>query len=128
KVSRTAILKLFDFFSLLSRDFRIGKYPNNCLASGLLRLQLLILPIDMLMGWSWLFPSVSTFVASEYNIFDKSLAPIGKDFSTPFHHVPVFYSLYILSPLYFNNMIFISKYNKYNIIHNRYNYLQFFKI
>src|SRR5208282_1542267 len=77
------------------------------------------------MGWSWLFPSVSTFVASEYNIIDKSLAPIGKDFSTPSHHVPVFCSLYILSPLYFNNMIFISKYNKYNIIHNRYNYLQF---
>src|SRR5271165_2475521 len=69
------------------------------------------------MGWSWLFPNVSTFVVSEYNIINKNLASIGKDFSTPSHHVPVFCSLYILFPLYFNNMIFISKYNKYNIIH-----------
>jgi len=48
---------------------------------------------------------VSTFVASEYNIIDKSLAPVGKDFSTPFYHIPVFCSLNILSPLFFNDNI-----------------------
>ena len=37
------------------------------------------------------------FVASEYNIKDKSFAPVDKEPSVFFHHIPVFCSLYIFS-------------------------------
>ena len=46
KASQVAFLKSSDFLSELSLVFRIEKYPNNCLASNLLHLQFLILPID----------------------------------------------------------------------------------
>jgi len=64
---------------------------------------------------------MSTFVASEYNIIDKSLDPVGKDFSTPSHHVPVFCSLNTLSPLCFNDNISILvniQYIRFNLYDN----------
>src|SRR2546422_5572579 len=71
----------------------IGKYPKSCLASGLLRRHVGILPIDKYIGCSWLLPNVSVVVASEYKISDNNLAPVGKDPSVFFHHIPLFCSL-----------------------------------
>jgi len=44
-------------------------------------------------GCNWLFPNVSVVVASEYKISDNNFAPVGKEVSVSFHHVPVFCSL-----------------------------------
>src|SRR5204862_4011914 len=68
-----------DFFSILLTASNIGKYPKSCLASGLLRRHVGILPIDKYIGCSWLLPNVSVVVASEYKISDNNLAPVGKD-------------------------------------------------
>jgi hypothetical protein len=52
KASHTALLNLLDFLSELSLADKIGKYPNNCFASGLLRHQFLMLPIVTYIGCS----------------------------------------------------------------------------
>src|ERR1041385_6305591 len=79
--------------ALLLTASNIGKYPKSCLASGLLRRHVGILPIDKYIGCSWLLPNVSVVVASEYKISDNNLAPVGKDPSVFFHHIPLFCSL-----------------------------------
>ena len=93
KVSRTRFLYVENFFSILLTASNIGKYPKSCLASGLLRHHVGILPIDKYIGCSWLLSNVSVVVASEYKISDNNLTPKGKEFSVFFHHIPVFCSL-----------------------------------
>ena len=81
-------------------DFIIGKYPNSCFASDLLRHQVDIFPKETYIGCKELFPNVSQFVASEYNIIESNLLPIGNDFSVFLYQFPLFCSLYILSLLF----------------------------
>ena len=47
KVLQTRFLYVEDFFSILLTASNIGKYPKSCLASGLLRRHVEILPIDI---------------------------------------------------------------------------------
>ena len=74
-------------------DFIIGRYPNNCLASGLLCHHIGILPNEIYIGCKELFPKVSQFVASEYNIIESNLEPKGIEFSKVLHQSPLFCSL-----------------------------------
>ena len=82
------------------KDFIIGKYPNNCLASDLFRRHMDILPNEIYIGCNELFPKVSQFVASEYNIIDNNSEPDGKEYSEVLHHSPLFCSPYTLSLLF----------------------------
>jgi hypothetical protein len=93
KVSRTKYLNAEDFLSVLLAASSIGKYPRSCFASALLRRHIGIFPNDTYIGCNWLFPNVSVVVASEYKISDNNFAPVGKEVSVFFHHVPVFCSL-----------------------------------
>jgi len=60
-----------------------------------------ILSNEIYIGCNELFPKVSQFVASEYNIIDNSSAPIGNEDSAVLHHFPLFCSPYTLSLLFF---------------------------
>ena len=93
KVSRTKYLNAEDFLSVLLAASSIGKYPRSCFASALLRRHIGIFPNDTYIGCNWLFPNVSVVVTSEYKISDNNFAPVGKEVSVFFHHVPVFCSL-----------------------------------
>ena len=59
---RTIFLKACDRFSVVSMDFIIGKYPNNCFASDLFRYHIDILLNKIYIGYNELFPKVSQFV------------------------------------------------------------------
>ena len=83
------IFKCGRFLSVLLAASSIGKYPRSCFASALLRRHIGIFPI----GCNWLFPNVFVVVAFEYKISDNNFAPVGKEVSVSFHHVPVFCSL-----------------------------------
>jgi len=79
----------------------MGKYPNNCFASGLFLRHMDILPNEIYIGCNELFPKVSQFVASEYNIIDNNFEPNGKEDSAVLHHSPLFCSPYTFSVLFF---------------------------
>jgi hypothetical protein len=66
-----------------------------------LHLQVAILPNEIYIGCNELFPKVSQFVASEYNIIESNLEPGGIKFSAVFHQSQLFCSLYILSLPFF---------------------------
>ena len=74
-------------------DFIIGKYLNSCFASDLLRRHVDILPNEIYIGCKELFPKVSQFVASEYNMIESNLDPAGKKISVFLYHSPLFCSL-----------------------------------
>ena len=103
KASQTIFLKACDLFSVVSLDFIIGKYPNNCFTSGLLHCHADILPNVIYIGCNELFSKISQVVTSEYKIIESNLEPSNKELSVFLHHSSLFCSPYILFllPLYF---------------------------